>query len=371
MNRVSFIIPVVNNFEYTKHIYENLKEYYPDDEIVISDGGSTDETIEYFTQLVDSNLKFVSNGKLNLCENYNCGVEHSTTDIVILLHNDMFVPPNFKERVISKLDSNTIMSYARIEPPVFPGEEPGKVVRDFGYDLSTLNKPAIIEFSETYNSVYPGGGYLFIACHKSNWIKMDEKIFNPPQMWAADDDLHLRFRLSNFTLLISDAIVYHFVSKTSRASDSYKQVELNSNRNFIRKWGQRNLQSIVKYNIAFVVHNCNLQVLEALEPWCDRIYINDDMQVITTAYIEKEQPNTKFDLTKRVLHLGLNYPEGENDIVVVILDASQIGNHNFQYIQQLPEIIADSGAIGEFKLDCLTVIINHLETYEKNLIKLN
>ena len=34
-------------------------------------------------------------------------------------------------------------------------------------------------------------------------------------------------------------------------------------------------------------------------------------------------------------------------------------------------IIADSGAIGEFKLDCLTVIINHLETYEKNLIKLD
>jgi glycosyltransferase involved in cell wall biosynthesis len=366
MNRVSFIIPVVNNFEYTKHVYENLKEYYPDDEIIISDGGSTDETIEYFTQLVDSNLKFVSNGKLNLCENYNCGVEHSTTDIVILLHNDMFVPPNFKERVISKLDSNTIMSYARIEPPVFPGEEPGKVVRDFGYDLSTLNKPAIIEFSETYNSVYPGGGYLFIACHKSNWIGMDEKIFNPPQMWAADDDLHLRFRLSNFTLLISDAIVYHFVSKTSRASDSYKQVELNSNRNFIRKWGQRNLQSIVKYNIAYVVKNCTPNLLPLFEPFCDRLYVDDHGTMITN-YIETEQPNTIYDLKIRVLNTNLNDPFNENDIVVAI-DGKTFTQTDFQYIQQLSEILQDSGQPGTFKLGNCQITIVSLIAQESQLI---
>jgi hypothetical protein len=40
------------------------------------------------------------------------------------------------------------------------------------------------------------------------------------------------------------------------------------------------------------------------------------------AYVEKEQPNTSFDLTKRVFHIGHNYPEGENDIVVVF-DANQ------------------------------------------------
>ena len=370
MQKVSFIIPVVNNFEYTKHIYENLKEYYPDDEIVITDGGSTDETIEYFKHLVDPNLKFVLNGNLNLCENYNRGVEYSTTDIVILLHNDMFVPPNFKERLISKLDSNTIMSYARIEPPVFPGEEPGKVVRDFGHDLSTLNKPAIIEFSETYNSVYPGGGYLFIACHKSNWIGMDETVFNPPQMWAADDDLHLRFRLLNFTLLISDAIVYHFVSKTSRASDSYRQVEINSNQNFIRKWGQRSFQSVVKYNIAFQVTNCNINLLQTLEPWCDRIYIDDGMQEFIDSYVETEQVNTRFDLTKRVFCVGYNDPAGENDIVVAI-DGKNFTQTDFQYIQQLSEILQDSGQPGTFRLGNLQITIVSLIARESELIVFN
>jgi hypothetical protein len=125
-----------------------------------------------------------------------------------------------------------------------------------------------------------------------------------------------------------------------------------------------------KYNIAYVVKKCNLELLGALEPWCDRIYIEDDMHVIIDSYIEKEQPNTSFDLTKRVFHIGHNDPIGENDIVIEF-DATQLGNHNFQYIQQLPEIIADNGDVGEFKLDCFNIIINNIETYEKNLIKRN
>ena len=61
--RISFIIPVVNNFKYTKAIYENLKEYFPEDEIIIADGGSTDETIKYFKD--KSDIVFVNNGHYN------------------------------------------------------------------------------------------------------------------------------------------------------------------------------------------------------------------------------------------------------------------------------------------------------------------
>ena len=32
--KVSFVIPVVNNFKYTKYVYDNLRKYYPNDEIV-------------------------------------------------------------------------------------------------------------------------------------------------------------------------------------------------------------------------------------------------------------------------------------------------------------------------------------------------
>jgi glycosyltransferase involved in cell wall biosynthesis len=363
MERISFVIPVYNNFKYTKHVYENLKLYYPDDEIVISDGGSTDETFEYFNNLNDTNLIFVSsNDKLNLCENYNRGVDNSTCDILVLLHNDMFIPPNFKQRLLVDLDENTIISYARIEPPVFPGEEPGKIVRDFGFDLDTLNKDKIIEFSETYNSAYTGGGYLFIACHKTNWLRMDEITFNPPQMWTADDDLHNRFQLANFKLIISNAIVYHFVSKTSRSDTTYREVEFNSNRNFIRKWGTRS--KAPKYDIGLIIDNCNDQVLQALEPWSSTVYVADNDDALKKWYIMNEQKNTSFNLNDKIKSVD---SEKNNEILVEV-DGKNFSNNDYQYIITLPQIIQDSGSIGEFRLGNLKITIVQMNEYQNQLI---
>jgi hypothetical protein len=148
---------------------------------------------------------------------------------------------------------------------------------------------------------------------------------------------------------------------------------LQSNRNYIRKWGSKS--NAPKYNIALVVRHCTLPVLDALEPWCDRIYIDDDMQVITTAYIESEQPKTRFDLRTRVLVTNFNAPNDENDIIVAV-DAKQFTNTDFQYIQQLPEIIASDNALSElnqpgetFKLGNLMITIWSTETYEQHLIK--
>ena len=41
---------------------------------------------------------------------------------------------------------------------------------------------------------------------------------------------------------------------------------------------------------------------------------------------------------------------------------------DYQYIQQLSEIISDSGTIGTFNLGNLKITINSLKSYEKDLI---
>ena len=178
---------------------------------------------------------------------------------------------------------------------------------------------------------------------------------------------NLRFSLKGFKKVISDACVYHFVSKSTRTSTDSQHIEYNSNKNFIRKWGS--ITSDVKYNIGFVIKNCNSNILEALEPWCSRIYIDDNMQVLTTHYINKEQPNTKFDLSKRIYTIEYNDPKLENDIVVEF-DVKQFTQQSFDIIQKLPEIIKESGEVGTFELDIFTININSMAEYQNDLIYL-
>ena len=68
-------------------------------------------------------------------------------------------------------------------------------------------------------------------------------------------------------------------------------------------------------------------------------------------YIEEEQPNTDFSLSKKIHTQHMNL---KNDIMVYI-DCSKLNNQNFQMLTQLPEILQDSGEIGEFDLDILNI----------------
>jgi GT2 family glycosyltransferase len=337
---ISLIIPTTSkNKNYTENLVNNIQSLYGD-------------TVEIIVE---------ENDTVTLGINYNNAVARATGEKIILLHNDMIMSPGFVETMDKHITKNRITTYTRVEPPIFNDEYPGKIILDCGSDISTFNSNIFTQYKPNYELIN-GGSQLFFGCMREDYIGIDGDTF---KMFCEDDDLHNRYRLLGFEYKVSCAAVYHFVSKTSRSTTNYQQIELASNRNYVRKWGSRS--EAPKYNIAFIVKNCTSDVLELLEPWCDRIYIEDDMQVITTHYIDREQPNTKFDLTKRVLHIGYNDPHGENDIVVEF-DKLQLTNQDFMYIQQLASIIQDSGEIGDFQLGNLKISVYSVETYEKNLI---
>jgi hypothetical protein len=58
---------------------------------------------------------------------------------------------------------------------------------------------------------------------------------------------------------------------------------------------------------------------------------------------------------------------GGQDIIVEI-DGNMFTHQDYQYIQQLNDIIKDSGEIGTFKLGNLTININSLQEYQNDLI---
>ena len=374
---ISLLVGLKNNLNYNKHFYETTRTLYPDVEICFVSYGSTDGTHKWLESLSDNNLKyFYSDEQQTFSDTFNRAAELATRDYVAYLHNDIVLAPGFVENLEKHVSPDNIVSYTTIEPPIFAGHErPGKLIHDLGTSLETFNKDALYEFAETQRVKYEDKtepGITFFMCMPR--IKLLEiggmdNLFNP--MFCEDDDLIRRWKLLGMTCFTAlDAICYHFVSKTSRFSEEYQnrtqQIELESNRNYIRKWGSK--LDVPKYNIGIQVTNCTLPILELLEPYCDRIYIDDEMQVITSHYIDKEQSKTKLDLTKRVMTIGYNNPYDYDDIVVEV-DAKRMTQQDAAHIFMLPQIIQQSGEPGTFRLGNLKITIQHLETYENTLIQ--
>jgi GT2 family glycosyltransferase len=378
---ISLILGIKNNLDYTKHFYTTTRQLYSNVEICFVSYGSTDGTNEWLDSLNDENVKyFHSLETKTFSDTFNKAASLATKDYIMFLHNDIVIAPNFLENIEKHLSPNSIISYTTIEPPIFAGHErPGKIIKDFGTDINTFKLNEMYEFVESQREVYrdktESGITFFMCMPKDKYLEIGglHNIFSP--MFCEDDDLILRWKLQGLNLFTSlDSICYHFVSKTSRFSEEYQlitqRIELHSNKNFIRKWGFRNSIHNKKYNIAFIVYNCNLSLLEALEPWCDRIYINDEMGVLISHYLDKEQINTKYDLTKRIMNIGYNDPYSENDIILEF-DINNFNGESFNIIQNLSDIITESGEIGQFELDCFKITINNIKDVSNNLIYIN
>jgi glycosyltransferase involved in cell wall biosynthesis len=390
MDKITFCIPSYNNLQHLKNVYASIQKHAPEAEIILLDDGSTDGTYDWMKARYaeDENLViFRVEERTGHTILYDKGIEYATNEIVGILHADMIIGPNYVENMLKHLEPGKVVCATRIEPPLHPeGKE--KIIRDFGMDFDTLNIDAFEKFAleaqNEFKDQTTKGMFAPWILYKKDFqaIGGHDPLFAP--FPYEDSDIFQRWILAGYELVQSrDAFVYHLTcrghrwnNQVGKDDDYYKIISARAARNYLRKWGSwikndEYQHPIIpsKYNIAYVVKNCNLDLLTALEPWCDRIYIEDDMQVITTHYIEKEQPNTSFDLTKRVFHIGHNDPIGENDIVIEF-NATQLTQQNFHLLQQMPSIINESGEIGEFELDIFKITINHLEEYQNKLIKL-
>jgi glycosyltransferase involved in cell wall biosynthesis len=380
---ISFIIPSYNNLQHLKNVYASIQKHAPNAEIILLDDGSTDDTWDWIQQ--QNCVSYRSEDRIGHTILYDKGIDMATNEIVGILHADMILGPNYIENMIKHLQPGKVVCATRIEPPLHPeGKE--KIIMDFGQDFDSLNVLGFERYCDELQIEFKDqttrGMFAPWILYKSDFqaIGGHDPLFAP--FPYEDSDIFQRWIMSGYELVQSrDAFVYHLTCRGHRWNDQigkdddyYKIVSSRAARNYIRKWGSwikndeyQHPIIIPKYNVAFVVKQCNSELLELLEPWCDRIYIDDDMQVITSHYIDKEQSNTALELNKRVLCIGHNDPHGENNVVVEI-DATRMTNQDFAYIQQLSEILQDSGEIGDFQLGNLKISVYSVETYEKNLI---
>ena len=400
MKQITFCIPSKSNLRYLKTCIPSIREnaYLPNHEIIVFVDSDEDGTVEWLEQVKDEyNLKYFINPDLGkslfgIGKAYDYCIERSTKEIFMIFHADMMLGKDADYKAYQHLKPKTVVCATRIEPPLHPNNGE-KILLDFGMWPEEFKKDEFNQYVEDHleDDKVTYGIFAPWMMYKEDFLALGG---HDPILHSCreDSDVFNRMHLAGYKFIQPwNSLVYHLTGRGAGSFDGdperhakWKADMDRSTMEFIRKWGSNVnhtalMEPIVlpKYNIAYVVDYCPIELIKLLEPWCDRLYVGGKVDVVTNSilnhvyeYREKEQQNTLFDLSKRVMLLNENDPHSENDIVIEF-DATRLTQQNFQLLQQLPSIIKESGEIGRFELDIFTIEINHLEEHTKNLIKLN
>jgi len=416
--KISFIIPSRNNKKYLEWAYNSIRKNQGNHEveICVADDFSEDGTKEWCKQTAinDPQFKWIRNegperqGLVIL--NDRLVNEVATHDICIIYHADMYLCPGaldaIEKHMYTVIDAGdngqrwknekTIVSLTRIEPPLHP-PGPEKILLDCGIEPEEFDEVKLLDrvkfmhekIGQPLNANTPPmpetteGVFAPWAFWKKDFQEIGgHDILFAPQS-KEDSDIFNRFHLNGIKFIQTwEGFVYHMTSRGSRfnplsggapGKDSAEWIGTTTRnmREFIRKWGHAvNHDSLMKpivppkYEIGFVIENCYIQLLHALEPWCSYVYVDLEEFVL---YQESEQKHSSFNIDEKVKGFNPNKHVIKDNITVKI-NGNKFTQQDMQLIGQLSEIIQDNGEVGEFELGNLKIQINDLTTYENDLI---
>ena len=389
--KISLIQPGRNNLKYLKWSYNSIRKNQGNHEveICVADDFSNDGTWDWCLEMMDKDplFKAIKNeGPTRLGHTilYDRLVnEVATNDICMIYHADMYLCPGALDAIEDELKEKTIVSLTRIEPPLHP-DGPEKILKDFGVEPEEFKEQELLEFldSRVPTDDITEGIFAPWAFWKSDFQEIGghDPLYAPQS--KEDSDIFNRFQLNGIKFIQTwHGCVYHMTCRGSRRNTvdgapniqtnnpEWEAQNLRSTRNFIRKWGHfvkhdDFMKPIIppKYDIGIIVNNCKLNLIQVLEPFCSNIYVDNDR----LKYITLEQPNTIMDLSQRVLPID----NEKNNEILITINGHKFTQHDFNYIQQMSMILADSGEPAfHGELGNITVeIFEEMNTYEKDLI---
>jgi len=390
---VTFIIPCRNNLVYLKQALNSIQKHYGEyHKIVILDDASNDGTWEWIQSINKPNTKIYRNegpDRVGHTVLYDKGIQLAETPIVTILHSDMIVTENYVGNMLKNLKPLSVVSATRIEPPLHP-PGPEKYVMDFGLEVNEFSAKEeafthLVATLETQNKdMVTNGIFAPWMLYKEDFVCIGghDKLFAPMEL--EDSDIFNRFYLQQYELIQSrDAFVYHMTCRGSRFKDGieiervidlpdgtkwhkpkdseeYKKLRENKFKEWWRKWHTDVLHDDLmmpivpnRYDTTFVVHNCHPQLLRALEPWCDNIYVDFNY----ADYVNNEQKESMFDILGKVHSIG----DAMKGDVQILFDGSKITPQHFEtFIKNIPFIIQQTDSIGSFEWDIFQLHILNL-----------
>ena len=398
MEKITFVIPSRNNLEFLQLAYQSIRNLETQHEILVLNDASTDGTQEWIDSLGDEDLITHHNPgpeRIGIVGMFDKGIEMARTEIIFAFHSDMVAAPNLDKHILKHLEKGTVVSATRVEPPLHP-DGPEKVLMDFGIEVEDFNMIGFNnwvnnEYKPKHNTLVTEGIFAPWCMYKDDFLAVGghDELFAPQS--KEDSDIFNRFVLNGYKVLQTwEGLVYHFTSRGSRFnkhaggaagknSDEWLYTTNKNMRNFIRKWGtmvkhDSLMKPIIspKYDIALTLINDppisrlnnTKNIIHAIEPYCNVLYLSTDDSSLVSNYIQEEQQHTTLDLKERIKSID---DKKEHDIFVDIME-SNFNNHDYKILQQLPDIINDSGDVGNFTLGNLHINIIKKNTYEKELI---
>lgn len=330
LNDFSFLLVTqANDLERLNGVYNSVRSYYPEVEIVIVYENKSDIKLNSD----DNNLvEIYTDHRVYVSEGYNLALKNSTKPCFVFIHDDTYVAKNFLENIIPHISEKQFCNFTTVEPPIYNDPDSvAKPIKDFGRDPKTFDLNKFNQFCEEHiNNLQitciesPFGGFFLSGYKKSiQSVGAFDENFRP--YFHEDADLMLRLNMAGYSFVqVLNSLVYHMGSLTSRGTEE-SIIAHNTTRDiFLKKW-KVPFDYIKQYTMAGNIPYKKIPV----EVECK----NCSQELLNFVNLISE-PNSKIKLS---------------------FQQNNLNNQDFEYIQTLPYVLQSIEEPGTYELGNLKI----------------
>jgi len=251
---ISIIIPVYNNYNYTKTCIESIRKNSEDYEIIVIDNCSEDQTeglrqekdVKYYR--LDKNEGFAK-----AC---NIGASYANGNFLLFLNNDTIVTKDWLKLLTKHYKYFINLGIVGAKGNNVSGLQ-NEFTGNFGDNVLIdifIEKKAQIITKENYNRIriYPQIRGFCMLMKKDLFIEVKGFDENYILGGYEDDDICLKALHNGYiNAIIEDCFIYHFGSKTLELIEpnKLKEINLHNEQYFINKWGCNLQEAYSKFAI--------------------------------------------------------------------------------------------------------------------------
>jgi len=233
-NNITFCINTAKNEkDYVSLLLKSLIDHtsIDDHEVLIFIDSDNQNTYEHLMMQKDKikNLKIhrnISGFPVGSQTNVSVMFNAASNNIVCYLQSDMVVGRDFDRYIIKNITENTMLSCARIEPPIHP-ESPEKITKDFGITPETFDYTRFNEFvHELQRENRPNiiTHFAPFAVYKKTWFNLMGGFDTQFRCSREDSDTMIRMKEVGLETVQSwNACVYHFTFVSSRGDKWFEK----------------------------------------------------------------------------------------------------------------------------------------------------